>query len=67
MENTAHGRAPVKANGMKFGLERKLTAHQQREAAEPAQAGESRRSVVRSHNVSQPTIAQIPSAGAAYG
>ena len=64
---TAHGRAPAKANGMKFGLERKLTAHQRREAAEPAQAGEPQRSVVRSHNSNQSTIAQIPSAGTAYG
>lgn len=67
LENTAHGRAHAKANGVKFGRKPKLTAHQQREAAERVQAGEPQRSVARSYNVSQSTIARLPSTGAAYG
>lgn len=66
-EHTARDRAPAKANGMRFGLRPKLTARQQREAAERVQAEEPQRSVVRSHNVNQSTIAQSPSEGAAYG
>jgi DNA invertase Pin-like site-specific DNA recombinase len=52
-ECTARGRADAKAKGVKFGRKLKLTAHQQREARERIEAGETQRSVARSYNVSQ--------------
>jgi DNA invertase Pin-like site-specific DNA recombinase len=58
-ERTARGRADAKANGVRFGRKPKLTAHQQREARERIEAGETQRSVARSHNVSQATISAI--------
>ncbi len=67
LENTPRGRAHTKASGVKFDRKPKRTAHQQREAAERVQAGEPQRSVARSYNVSQSTIARLPSTGAAYG
>jgi hypothetical protein len=41
------------------GRTRKLTAHQQREARERIEAGETHRSVARSYNVSQATISRL--------
>src|SRR5713101_7316728 len=58
-ERTARGRADTKAKGVKFGRKPKLTAHQQREAQNRLQAGETQRSVARSYNVSQSTISRL--------
>ena len=55
-ERTARGRADAKAKGVSFGRKPKLTTHQQREARERIEAGETQRSVARSYNVSQSTI-----------
>jgi DNA invertase Pin-like site-specific DNA recombinase len=54
-ERTARGRADAKAKGRKPIL----TPHQQREARERLDAGETQRSVARSHNVSQATISRL--------
>ncbi len=59
-ENTARGRARAKANGVKFGRKPKLTPHQQREAAARVAAGEPQRSIARSFNVDQSTMARLP-------
>jgi len=56
---TARGRADAKAKGVKFGRKPKLTPHQQREAAARLQAGETQRSIARSYNVHQSTIARL--------
>lgn len=66
-ERTAHGRAAAKAQGVKFGRKPKLTPHQQREAAARVAAGEPQRAVARCYNVSQSTIARLPTTEAAYG
>src|ERR1700674_3232455 len=58
-ERTARGRADAKAKGVKFGRKPKLTAHQQREARERIEAGETQRSVARSYNVNQATISRL--------
>jgi DNA invertase Pin-like site-specific DNA recombinase len=58
-ERTARGRADAKAKGVRFGRKPKLTAHQQREARERIEAGETQRSVARSYNVSQATISRV--------
>jgi DNA invertase Pin-like site-specific DNA recombinase len=58
-ERTARGRADAKAKGVRFGRKSKLTAHQQREARERIDAGETQRSVARSYNVSQATISRL--------
>jgi DNA invertase Pin-like site-specific DNA recombinase len=58
-ERTARGRADAKAKGVRFGRKPKLTAHQQREARERIEAGETQRSVARSYNVSQATISRL--------
>jgi DNA invertase Pin-like site-specific DNA recombinase len=59
MERTAHGRADAKAKGVAFGRKPILTSHQQREARQRIDAGETQRSVVRSYNVSQATISRL--------
>jgi DNA invertase Pin-like site-specific DNA recombinase len=59
MERTARGRADAKANGVKFGRKPKLTPHQQREARQRIEGGETQRSVARSYNVSQTTISRL--------
>src|ERR1700736_3291514 len=61
-ERTARGRADAKAKGVKFGRKPKLTAHQQREARERIEAGETPRSIARSYNVSQATISRLMAA-----
>lgn len=53
------GRKIALANGVKFGRKRALTAHQQVEAAQRVQAGESLRAVSKSYNVSHTTIARL--------
>ena len=59
LERTARGRADAKANGVKFGRKPILTPHQQKEARERLEAGETQRSVARSYNVSQSTISRL--------
>src|SRR5216683_766691 len=56
-ERTALGRAEAKAKGVKFGRKPKLTPHQQREARERIEDGETQRSVARSY--SQATISRL--------
>ena len=58
-ERTARARADAKANGVKFGRKPILTPHQQLEARKRLEAGETRRSVARSYNVSQSTISRL--------
>src|SRR5271166_1214451 len=58
-ERTARGRADAKAKGVKFGRKPILTPHQQKEARERLEAGETQRSVARSYNVSQSTISRL--------
>ena len=53
LERTARGRADP---SVKFGRKPIPTPHQQKEACKRLQAGETQRSVPRSHNVSQGTI-----------
>jgi DNA invertase Pin-like site-specific DNA recombinase len=59
LERTSRGRADAKAKGVKFGRKPSLTPHQQREARARVAAGETQRSVARSHNVSQATISRL--------
>ena len=59
LERTARGRADAKAKGVKFGRKPNLTPHQQKEARERLDAGETQRSVARSYNVSQSTISRL--------
>jgi DNA invertase Pin-like site-specific DNA recombinase len=58
-ERTSRGRADAKAQGARFGRKPKLTIHQQREARERIEAGETQRSIARSYNVSQSTISRL--------
>ena len=62
IERTARGRADAKANGVKFGRKPKLTPHQQREARQRIENGETQRNVARSYNVSQTTISRLSGA-----
>ena len=48
-----------RAKGVKFGRKPTLTPHQQREARDRLDAGETQRSVARSYNVSQATISRL--------
>jgi DNA invertase Pin-like site-specific DNA recombinase len=59
LERTARGRADAKANGIKFGRKSILTPHQQQEACNRLEAGETQRIVARSYNVSQSTISRL--------
>ncbi|XYD06888.1 recombinase family protein [Methylobacterium sp. NMS12] len=58
-ERTAAARAKAKADGVKFGPKHKLTPHQQREAVQRRDAGESPASIGRSFNVSRQTITRL--------
>jgi DNA invertase Pin-like site-specific DNA recombinase len=60
-ERTARGRADAEAEakGIKFGRKPILTPHQQREAHERLDDGETQRSVARSYNMSQSTISRL--------
>jgi len=49
----------AKARGVKMGRRPKLTAHQQREALERRDAGDSTREIVRTYNVSHSTISRL--------
>ena len=59
IERTARGRADAKAAGVKFGRKPTLTPHQQREARQRIEQGETQRSIARSFNVSQATISRL--------
>ena len=59
LERTARGRADAKAAGVKFGRKPTLTPHQQQEARQRIEEGETQRSIARSFNVSQATISRI--------
>jgi DNA invertase Pin-like site-specific DNA recombinase len=59
MERTARGRADAKAKGVKFGRKPSLTPHQQQEALKRMENDETQRSIARSYNVSQATIARL--------
>jgi DNA invertase Pin-like site-specific DNA recombinase len=50
---TGEGRARAKANGQSLGRKPKLTPHQQHEAIQRRDSGESTRSIARSYNVNQ--------------
>jgi DNA invertase Pin-like site-specific DNA recombinase len=63
MERTARGRADAKAKGVKFGRKPILSPHQQKEARYRIEAGETQRSIARSYNVSQATIARLAPGG----
>ena len=56
---TGEGRARAKAEGRKMGRPHKLTPHQQREARERRDAGESLSSIARSFNVHHATIGRL--------
>jgi hypothetical protein len=58
-ERTARGHADARAKGVKFGRKPSLTPHQQQEARKRIEAGETQRSIARSYNVSQTTIARL--------
>jgi len=59
IERTARDRADAKAQGVKFGRKPSLTPHQQREARQRIEQGETQRSIARSFNVSQATISRL--------
>ena len=59
LERTSEGRERAKERGVKMGRKPKLTPHQQREARERIEAGETQRRVARSYNVSQATISRL--------
>ena len=56
---TGEGRARAKAEGRKMGRRPKLTPHQQREARERREAGESLAAIARSYNVHHATISRL--------
>jgi len=56
---TGEGRARAKAEGRKMGRPHKLTPHQQREARERRDRGESLSSIARSYNVHHATIGRL--------
>ena len=56
---TGEGRARAKAEGRKMGRPHKLTPHQQREARERRDQGESLSSIARSFNVHHATIGRL--------
>jgi DNA invertase Pin-like site-specific DNA recombinase len=56
---TGEGRARAKANGHSLGRKPKLTPHQQREAIQRRDKGESIRQIARSYNVNPSTISRL--------
>jgi len=56
---TGEGRARAKANGQSLGRKPKLTPHQQHEAIQRRDNGESIRSIARSYNVHASTISRL--------
>lgn len=60
LENTAHGRARAKANGVQLGRKPKLTHHQRAEALARLEKGEeTQKEIARSYNVSHQTIGRL--------
>ena len=56
---TGEGRARAKAEGRKMGRKPKLTPHQQREAKQRRDAGESITAIARSYAVHHSTISRL--------
>jgi DNA invertase Pin-like site-specific DNA recombinase len=56
---TGEGRARAKANGQSLGRRPKLTPHQQREAIQRRDKGESIRATARTYNVNPSTISRL--------
>jgi DNA invertase Pin-like site-specific DNA recombinase len=56
---TGEGRARARARGVKMGRPPALTHHQQREALQRRENGETVRDIARSYNVSPPTISRL--------
>lgn len=56
---TGEGRERAMARGVKMGRKRKLTPHQQREALERRDGGETLAAIARSYNVSHSTISRL--------
>jgi len=56
---TGEGRARAKANGQNLGRKPKLTPHQQHEAIQRRDNGESIRSIARRYNVNPSTISRL--------
>ena len=56
---TGEGRARAKAEGRKMGRKPKLTPHQQREARQRRDAGESITAIARSYAVHHSTISRL--------
>jgi len=61
LENTSTGRARAKARGVKFGRKPKLSQQQRREALARLAAGEGKREIAHSYNVSNSTISRLHS------
>lgn len=64
---TSEGRARAKKEGRKMGRPYKLTPHQQREARERWDAGESLSAIARSFNVHHATIGRLCAEGESLG
>jgi DNA invertase Pin-like site-specific DNA recombinase len=56
---TGEGRDRARARGVKMGRKPKLTRHQQKEALQRREAGESMRDIARSYNVHNSTISRL--------
>ena len=56
---TGEGRARAKAEGRRMGRRPKLTLHQQREAKQRREAGESLSAIARTYNVHHATISRL--------
>jgi DNA invertase Pin-like site-specific DNA recombinase len=56
---TGEGRARAKANGQSLGRKPKLTPHQQQEAIQRRDKGESIRAIARTYNVNPSTISRL--------
>jgi len=56
---TSEGRARAKANGKSLGRKPKLTPHQQQEAIQRRDQGESLRAIARRYNVNPSTISRL--------
>lgn len=60
---TGEGRDRAKARGVRLGRKPKLTPHQQREAIERREQGESLTDIARSYNVSHSTVSRLKASG----
>jgi DNA invertase Pin-like site-specific DNA recombinase len=59
LSRTSEGRVRAKANGVKFGRHPKLTKHQQDEARQRRESGETLTAIAQSYNVSHMTISRL--------